>query len=254
MNHFRIQPCPATDGRAGLLASPAAETPSNRLAASIRRSILLARNRLLREQQPEGHWVAELEGDSILQSETILLLAFFGRETSELARRAAERLVATQLPGGGWSMYPGGGVEISGSVKAYFALKLTGHDPSAEHMQRARRAILAHGGADAVNSYTRFYLAILGQIPFEQCPEVPPEVMLLPKWFPVNLYAVSAWSRTMIVPLSIVSALRPTKQYRRRPRDSRAVHQVAARSSERALPWPDRRQGAVRLGPSLSGG
>ncbi|MDD4267666.1 MAG: terpene cyclase/mutase family protein [Pirellulales bacterium] len=212
MNHFRIQPCPATDGRAGLLASPAAETPSDRLAASIRRSILLARHWLLREQRPEGHWVAELEGDSILQSETILLLAFFGRETSDLARRAAERLLATQLPGGGWSMYPGGGVEISGSVKAYFALKLTGHDPSAEYMQRARRAILAHGGADAVNSYTRFYLAILGQIPFEECPEVPPEIIFLPKWFPINLYAVSAWSRTMIVPLSIVSALRPTKR------------------------------------------
>ena len=79
-------------------------------------------------------------------------------------------------------------------------------------MQRAREAILAHGGADAVNSYTRFYLALLGQISYDQCPAVPPEVVLLPKWFPVNLYAVSAWSRTIIVPLSIVSALRPVRQ------------------------------------------
>ena len=55
-------------------------------------------------------------------------------------------------------------------------------------MQRARAAILAHGGADAVNSFTRFYLALLGQISYEQCPAVPPEMMLLPKWFPVNLY------------------------------------------------------------------
>ena len=73
-------------------------------------------------------------------------------------------------------------------------------------MQRARRAILAHGGADAVNSYTRFFLAMLGQIPYDQCPAVPPEIVLLPKWFPVNLYAVSTWSRTIIVPLSIVWA------------------------------------------------
>ena len=108
--------------------------------------------------------------------------------------------------------YPGGGVEISGSVKAYFALKLTGHDPSAEYMQRARRAILAHGGADAVNSFTRFYLALLGQIPYSQCPAVPPEFVLLPKWFPVNLYAVSSWSRTMIVPLSIISSFQPVRK------------------------------------------
>ena len=79
-------------------------------------------------------------------------------------------------------------------------------------MQRARAAILAHGGADAVNSYTRFYLALLGQISYEQCPAVPPEVVLLPKWFPANLYAVSSWSRTIIVPLSILSAFRPVRR------------------------------------------
>ena len=109
-------------------------------------------------------------------------------------------------------MYPGGKVEISGTVKAYFALKLTGHDPSAEYMERARAAILAHGGADAVNSYTRYYLALLGQISYEQCPAVPPEIVLAPKWFPANLYAVSSWSRAMIVPLSILSAYRPVRR------------------------------------------
>ncbi len=203
----------STDGhdgysvRFGQLDSPA----SSLLAAPVRRAIARTRSWLLARQQPEGCWVAELEGDTILESETILLVAFLGREDSELARRAAERLVETQLPQGGWAMYPGGDVDISGSVKAYFALKLTGHDPGSEYMQRARRAILAHGGADAVNSFTRFYLAILGQIPYEQCPEVPPEAVLLPKWLPVSLYAVSAWSRTIIVPLSIVSALRPVR-------------------------------------------
>lgn len=213
MKYHRTQPCPSTDGRARCFLPSTAPLPAgNSLAKAVRRSILRTRRWFLGEQKPEGHWVAELEGDSILQSETILLLAYFGREQSDLARRAAERLVDTQRPEGGWAMYPGGGVEISGSVKAYFALKLTGHDPGAEYMQRARQAILAHGGADAVNSFTRFYLAILGQIPFDQCPEVPPEVMFLPKWFPVNLYAVSSWSRTIIAPLSIISAMRPTRE------------------------------------------
>ena len=144
------------------------------LAPATRRAIAATRQWLLDQQQADGSWCAELEGDTILESETILLWAFLGLEDTPLARRAAAYLIEKQLPDGGWAMYPGGRVEISGSVKAYFALKLTGHDPSAEYMERARRAILAHGGADAVNSFTRFYLALLGQISYAQCPAVPP--------------------------------------------------------------------------------
>ncbi len=158
-----------------------------RLSAPLRKAMLRTRHWLLGEQHADGHWVGELEGDTILESEYILLLAWLGRHDSDIARKAAQYIVNQQLPGGGWAMYPGGDVEISGSVKAYFALKLTGHDPSAEYMQRAREAILAHGGADAVNSFSRFYLALLGQISYEQCPAVPPELVLLPTWFPVNL-------------------------------------------------------------------
>lgn len=182
------------------------------LTDAVRRAIDQTRRWLLAQQLPEGCWCAELEGDTILESETILLWAFLGCSDSEDARRAAEYIRRRQLPGGGWAMYPGGAIEISGSVKAYFALKLTGHDPSAEYMQQARAAILAHGGADAVNSYTRFFLALLGQIPYDQCPEVPPEAVLLPRWFPISLHQVSSWSRTIIVPLSIVSAYRPVRQ------------------------------------------
>ena len=183
--------------------------PDAQLAGLARTSAQRTCEWLLRQQHPEGFWVGELEGDTILESETILLLAFLGRQDSELVRRAANYLLQKQLPQGGWTMYPGGALEISGSVKAYFALKIAGKDVRSEPMQRARKAILAHGGADAVNSYTRFFLAMLGQIPYGQCPAVPPEAVLLPAWFPVNLYAVSSWSRTIIVPLSIVWALQP---------------------------------------------
>ncbi|MCH8042538.1 MAG: squalene--hopene cyclase [Planctomycetes bacterium] len=184
----------------------------HRLAAPLRRAIMRTRQWLLTEQNAEGYWVAELEGDSILQSEYILLLAFLGREQSRTAAQLANRLIETQLPGGGWAMYPGGKVEVGATVKAYFALKLTGHDPGQDYMQKARRAALAHGGADAVNSFTRFYLALLGQIPYSQCPAVPPELTLLPKWFPVNLWALSAWTRTIVVPLSIMSACKPVRE------------------------------------------
>ena len=184
----------------------------HRHVAPLRSAILRTRHWLLSEQQDDGYWVAELEGDSILQSETILLLAYLGREDSPLAQRAAQRLVETQQPDGGWSLYPGAGIEISASVKAYFALKLTGRAPSDDVMQRARGAILAAGGADRVNSFTRFYLALLGQIDYSECPVVPPEVVLLPNWLPISLQRVSAWSRTIIVPLAIVSALRPVRR------------------------------------------
>src|SRR5262249_2909181 len=108
--------------------------------------------------------------------------------------------------------YPGGPYEPSVSVKAYFALKLTGHDPSSEYMARARQCILTHGGASRVNSFTRFYLAFLGQVPYSACPSVPPELVLLPTWFPINLYAMSSWTRTIVVPLSIFSAHKPVRQ------------------------------------------
>ncbi|MEX0939255.1 MAG: prenyltransferase/squalene oxidase repeat-containing protein [Pirellulales bacterium] len=191
---------------------PTASASYHRLGAPLRRAILRTREWLLSQQQADGHWVGELEGDTILESEFILLLAYLGRERSPLAIKAARYLVEKQLPEGGWNLYPGGAVDISVSVKAYFALKLTGHDAGQPYMQRARRAIRAGGGADRVNSFTRFYLALLGQIDWRHTPAVPPEAVLLPRWFPINLSRVSAWSRTILVPLSVISAHRPVRR------------------------------------------
>jgi len=191
-------------------AGPAIADLDAELAPELFRAIGRTRDWLLARQHPDGYWVGELEGDTILESEYILLLAYLGRHDSVRASKAARYLLEKQLPTGGWAPYPGGEIEISASVKAYFALKLTGHDPASPAMEKARTAILAAGGADAINSFTRFYLALLGQISYQQCPAVPPELVLLPRWFPVNLYAMSAWSRTIVVPLSIMWACRPT--------------------------------------------
>ncbi|MEX2188810.1 MAG: prenyltransferase/squalene oxidase repeat-containing protein [Pirellulales bacterium] len=209
-SHVRVVPMDGLE-----VVSPDVLEPTStarRFAAPLRRAILRTRHWLLERQHADGYWEGELEGDSILQSEYLLLLAFLGRERSAVAGRVAQRLVETQLATGGWGQYPGASVDISASVKAYFALKLTGHPPHVEYMQRARAAILRHGGADAVNSFTRYYLALLGQIPYELCPAVPPEFVLLPAWTPVNIYRISAWSRTIFVPLSIVWAKRPVRQ------------------------------------------
>lgn len=174
------------------------------------KGIARSRDYLLSLQDPDGYWCGELEGDSILESEYILLLAFLGKQHSEEAIQCANYLLDIQMPEGGWNMYPEGPIEISAAVKAYFALKLTGHSPDAEYMQRARKAILAAGGVEAVNSFTRFYLALLGVIPYSKCPAVPPELMLIPRWMPFNIFEMSAWSRTILVPLSILWEYRPS--------------------------------------------
>ncbi|MEX2287800.1 MAG: terpene cyclase/mutase family protein [Planctomycetaceae bacterium] len=174
-------------------------------------AIRATRDWLLERQHVEGYWVGELEGDTILESEYILLLAWLGQEHSDRARRCANYIVSKQLPEGGWAIYPGGPLEISASVKAYFALKLCGQSPEAEHMLRAREAILQAGGAEKVNSFTRYYLALLGVISYDQCPAVPPELVLIPRWLPFNIYEMSSWSRTIIVPLSLLWAFRPAR-------------------------------------------
>jgi squalene-hopene/tetraprenyl-beta-curcumene cyclase len=176
------------------------------------RAIARTRDWLVEQQHPDGFWVGELEGDTILESEYILLLTWLGRGESEEVRRAARYIEQQQLPSGGWAIYPGGPLEVSASVKAYWALKIAGHAADEACMQQAREAILAAGGAEKINSFTRFYLALLGQIAYRQCPAVPPELMLIPKRAPFNIYEMSAWSRTILVPLSIMWAFRPTRE------------------------------------------
>ncbi|MBX3441289.1 MAG: squalene--hopene cyclase [Planctomyces sp.] len=189
----------------------AADAPrlSERQEAEVESNLRRARDWLLDQQHLEGHWIGELEGDSILESEYILLLTYLGRGQSEIARACANTIRGQQLAGGGWAMFPGGPLEISASVKAYWALKIVGDDPNAEHMRRACEAIRAAGGAEKVNSFTRYYLALLGVISYRQCPAIPPELMFIPKWSPFNIYEMSAWSRTILVPLSLLWAFQP---------------------------------------------
>jgi len=175
---------------------------------------------LLSLQKDDGHWCGELEGDSILQSEYILMkwileqehaVLHDGRDGWDVLERIASRLRTQQRPDGGWGQYRDSAVDVSGSVKAYFALKLMGDDPRCEHMQAAVRAIHAAGGAEHCNSFSNFYLACLGQISWNAVPAIPPEIIRLPRWFYFHLDKVSAWTRTMILPLSLVATLRPTR-------------------------------------------
>src|SRR6185295_13330950 len=128
---------------------------------------------------------------------------------SDRVRKAANYIRQKALPEGGWAIYEGGPPEVSASVKAYFVLKLAGDSVDAPHMKRAREVIRNLGGLDATNSFTRIYLAIFGQYPWNRCPAVPPEIILLPRSVPVNLYEMSAWTRGIVVPLAVMWASKP---------------------------------------------
>ncbi len=167
---------------------------------------------LLAQQRGDGHWVGELEGDTILETEYILLKIFLGEDDDPKIAEAARYIYRQERPEGGWAIYPDGPFEISATVKAYFALKLAGYDFHDPVLTRARDLILEAGGASQCNSFTRFYLALLGQVDYHDCPSVPPELAMLPRWFPIHLHAMSAWTRPIVIPLAILSVLKPVRR------------------------------------------
>ncbi len=175
----------------------------------LQRAIEAARDALLRQQSPEGHWVFELEADCTIPAEYILMLHFLGETDAALERKIARYLRARQGAHGGWPLYHEGDFDMSCSVKVYYALKLAGDSVDASHMRRARAAILQRGGAARANVFTRITLALFGQLPWRGVPYVPVEIVLLPRWFPFHLYKVSYWSRTVMVPLAVLCTLRP---------------------------------------------
>lgn len=172
-------------------------------------ALTLARRNRLASQQDDGHWCYELEADATIPSEYVFMLHYFGDSEPAVEAGIANYLRHHQNAEGGWPLYESGAMDISCSVKAYYALKLCGDDPDAEHMQRARAAIRRQGGAARANVFTRITLALFQQMPWRGVPMVPVELILLPHRFPVNLDSVSYWSRTLVVPLSILCSLKP---------------------------------------------
>ncbi len=176
---------------------------------------------MLSVQRDDGHFCGELQGDSILGSEYLLMKFILGqedepmadgREACEVLPKIANYLRNLQREDGSWGQYPGSGADLSATVKGYFALKLMGDDPQVPHMIKARQVVLNLGGAERCNSFSNFYLACLGQIPFDALPAIPPEIIFFPRWFYFSMNKVSAWTRTMIMPLALVTTLRPTRK------------------------------------------
>jgi squalene-hopene/tetraprenyl-beta-curcumene cyclase len=185
------------------------EAPAETLWTRLEETVGQAGADLRDRQRPDGHWIFEFEADVTIPAEYLLLRHFLGEEDADVDRRIARYIRSTQGDDGGWPLFPRGEANISATVKAYYALKLAGDDPQAAHMRRARELVLARGGAARVNVFTMITLALFGQVPWRAVHTMPAEIMLLPRWSPFHLSKVSYWSRTVIVPLLILMALKP---------------------------------------------
>jgi squalene-hopene/tetraprenyl-beta-curcumene cyclase len=201
--------------RGALDAATAVAKPA---ASSIHDVIDAAMAWLGAQQAGDGHWVFELEADATIPAEYVFLDHFLGTVDDAVERKIANYLRRTQGRDGGWPLYHDGEADLSATVKAYFALKLIGDAADEPHMRRAREVILARGGAAHANVFTRFILALFGEVPWRAVPVMRVEAMLLPKWAPFHLEKISYWSRTTMVPLFVLATLKP------RARNPRGAH------------------------------
>jgi len=185
-------------------------------AVELKRAITRATEALLGHQYSDGHWCFDLEADCTIPAEYIMMMHYMDEIDDELSAKIAVYLRQHQCEDGGWNLYCGGDFDLSCSIKVYYALKLAGDSPDAPHMVKARKIILAHGGAARSNVFTRITLALFEQIPWRGVPFIPVEIMLLPRWFPFHLSKVSYWSRTVMVPLFILCTFKPKAKNPRR--------------------------------------
>src|SRR5689334_3073652 len=190
---------------------------------------------LLACQRADGYFLFELEADATVPAEYVLLRYYLG-EPVDAALEAGIAAYLRRIQGahGGWPLFADGAFDMSATVKAYFALKMIGDSPQAEHMRRAREAVRLRGGAERSNVFTRCLLALYGIVPWRSVPVMPVEIMLLPKWFPFHLDKISYWSRTVIVPLLVLMAKKPRA---RNPKDV-SVTELFLEPSQQLGPTP----------------
>jgi len=192
-------------------AAPERAEPYLATDAGISDAIARAQQNLLGQQRPDGHWCGELLVDSTLCSDFVLFMHWLGEIDFSLQDRCARHILKRQLPDGGWNIYFGGPSEINASVKGYFALKLAGYSPDLPFMRKARENILRLGGIPRMNTFSKLYLALLGQFPWKYLPTIPVEMIVLPRWAPFHIYKMSSWSRAMLIPLAIINHFKPTR-------------------------------------------
>jgi squalene-hopene/tetraprenyl-beta-curcumene cyclase len=175
-------------------------------------SIESSRDYLLSIQNGEGYWVDELEANVTISAEYIFFMHFTGRLDPVKQDQVVKYLLHQQREDGSWSLFYGGLCDINSTVESYMALKMAGLPADRKEMVRARQAVFANGGIKKTRVFTKMFLAMFGQLSWDECPAVPVEIILFPNWFPFNIYEISSWSRGTVVPLSVVRSFEPVHE------------------------------------------
>ncbi|HLI42022.1 MAG TPA: squalene--hopene cyclase [Streptosporangiaceae bacterium] len=222
-----------------------------------RRTLDRARDHLLGLQHPGGWWQGELETNVTMDAEDLLLRQFLGVRDDAATAAAARWIRSRQRADGSWANFFGGPGDLSTTVEAYLALRLAGDVPEAPHMIRARDWILAGGGVEATRVFTRIWLALSGLWSWDDLPVIPPELIWLPSWFPLNIYDWGCWARQTIVALAVVQSFRPSRPL---PFGIDELKAGTAPARPPADPWArafaalDRVLHALDPGPAVPGG
>jgi squalene-hopene/tetraprenyl-beta-curcumene cyclase len=183
----------------------------SRMEAAARLTLRRASDHLLGLQHPGGWWKGELETNVTMDAEDLLLRQFLGIRGEEQTRLAANWIRSQQRVDGTWTNFYGGPADLSTTIEAYVALRLAGDGPEAPHMSLALEFIRDQGGLEKARVFTHMWLALFGEWPWDQVPALPPEVIFLPEWFPLNVYDFACWARQTIVALTVVGAHRPVR-------------------------------------------
>lgn len=197
--------------------TPDSSAPDGALAAgnsasAMRATLRSAADWLIAHQKPDGHWVGPAESNACMEAEWCVALWFLGLDDHPLRPRLAAALLETQRPDGSWEIYRGApNGDINATVEAYSALRSVGRGDDEPSLARARQWIEAKGGLRNVRVFTRYWLALLGEWPWEKTPNVPPEVIWFPTWFPFNIYNFAQWARATLMPIAVLSAHRPSR-------------------------------------------
>jgi squalene-hopene/tetraprenyl-beta-curcumene cyclase len=193
------------------VSSAVVGSDSDAVADRARRTVDAARDHLLSLQHKAGWWKGNLQTNVTMDAEDLMLRQFLGIRDPEQTEQAARWIRSEQRPDGTWANFHGGPADLSTTVEAYVALRLAGDEPTAQHMAAAAKYVITAGGVEASRVFTRMWLALFGEWSWDDLPIMPPEMILLPSSFPLNIYDWGCWARQTVVPLTIVNALRPVR-------------------------------------------
>ena len=182
---------------------------TDRLAEAVDEAVRRSQEYFLRSQHADGYWWGELESNVCMAAEYLLLTQFLGVADETRWRKIATYLRRQQRPDGTWAIYYGGPPDLNATVEAYFALKLAGASADEPAMRRAREFVLSAGGVPRVRIFSKIWLALFDQWDWRGVPVLPPELMFLPHWFPLNIYDFASWARATVVPMLIILNERP---------------------------------------------